>query len=221
MRRSGYACARAAVRARFSNTAVTTTAAGIPSRSHTIVSWTLHDVHDPHVPRPTTAASTARAKSATFPLSASGVPTRVSGSKRTTSRTPRRSRARQASSSAYCWKERQAWSTLRPSRLPRSVGRRRDSGRASPGPSATGERIVIVSMAAFLPPRPSGGQAWRRGVPPAERRSLRRGLEWPTVSVQERSRGRGDDLLRRRHAEGSLLAQVHGLRAELGGDEHG
>ena len=58
-RRRGRA---AAVRARLANTSVTTTAAGLPARSTSIVSWTLHDVHDPQVPRPTIAASMSRTK---------------------------------------------------------------------------------------------------------------------------------------------------------------
>ena len=75
----------AEARARLAKASVTTTTAGVPANSVVTESWTLHDVQEPQVPRPTMATSTARAKSTTLALSASGVPMRVPGSKRTTS----------------------------------------------------------------------------------------------------------------------------------------
>ena len=80
---------------------------------------------------------------------------------RTARRRGRRVRSRQGpSSSANRWKDCQARSTRIPSVFPRSDGRR-DGGRLSAGPSATGERISMGGHARRLP-GPAGGAVERR-----------------------------------------------------------
>ena len=63
--------------ARFSKRSLTTTTAGTPFSSRVIASWTLHVVHEPQWPMPTTTASHRRASSSMVscgvPLDAEGL----------------------------------------------------------------------------------------------------------------------------------------------------
>src|SRR5689334_9651083 len=62
-RRLGWARWLAIWCARYSNSSVTTTTAGLCSASTVTESWTLHDVHDPQLPRPMTPTAISRAHS--------------------------------------------------------------------------------------------------------------------------------------------------------------
>ena len=55
-RSSGTFCERRMVRANLTNCSDATATAGTPSFVNCAVSWRLHDVHDPQLANPTTAA---------------------------------------------------------------------------------------------------------------------------------------------------------------------
>ncbi|GIW41246.1 MAG: hypothetical protein KatS3mg076_1823 [Candidatus Binatia bacterium] len=155
MRRQGKPRASAASFARLANASVTTTTAGTPAASHSIVSWTLHDVHDPHVPRPTTAASTARTNPATFLRSSSVVPTRIPGSKTRMSRTFHRRGASRRRTSEKIWKDRHVASRRIPRTFPPSFptpGASRFAGGAGGlvGSSTLTVRVAMAPSIAHL-----------------------------------------------------------------------
>ena len=115
-----------------SNSVVTTTMAGFRSSSTITESWTLHDVHDPQLPSPTTPAATNLAQSSTSSRVCSAVgPT----PRRSRARAPRRRRPRADPTRSR-----------RPSRTNAMPGRV-EGRRAHPGATFRGRRWARTAVA--------------------------------------------------------------------------